>query len=252
MPVNLLKAFALAAVVVVGALSLLWLGARDSLSRLQQDNLALRERAKRLDTLLAENQRRSGALVDPSELAQLRKEHEELLELRAQVERLRRELEESAKLHAVPATPPAGSPAGVVAGPPAVSGPWVMVAEAKDVGADTPEHLLQSWIWALCAGDTNRIQGLWDWPAGVSTALREEFLESVAEATENGPYLPSDDSEMAGLRVLSGDPQGNSDFNLRVDCLFNDGSHSQSTYRIRRVGNEWKLAIGNDGLPLVL
>ena len=252
MPASLLKAFAIGAVVVVGGLSLWLLGTRDSLTRLQQDNLALRERAARLDKLLSENQRRSGAQVDPSELARLRKEHEELVQLRAQVERLQRELEEAAKLRSLAATPPQQPPGNVAAGPPVVAGPWVMVAEAKDVGADTPEHLLQSWVWALCSGDTNRIQGLWDWPEGVSPALREEFLETVAEATENGPYLPADESDMAGLRVLSSEPQGNSDLNVQVDCLFNDGSHSRSIYRIRRSGNEWKLAIGNDGLPLVL
>jgi hypothetical protein len=252
MPTSLLKAFAIGAVVVIGVLTFFLAGSHGSLILLQQENLALRERAERLDHLLAENQRQRAGQVDPAELARLRKEHEELLNLRTRVEQLQRELDETAKTAAVSAAPPPITPGIAVTNPPVVSGPWVMAAEAKDVGADTPEHLLQSWVWALCAGDTNRIQGLWDWPSGVPDGLREEFLRTVAEATQNGPYLSNDDSDMTGFRVLACDSQGNTDFNLQVDCVFNDGSHSRSIYRIRRSGNEWRLAIGNDGLPLVL
>ena len=97
-----------------GALIILGLGTatflqHQALTELRAQSATLRERVRQLDELGQEKERQSKPQADPGELARLRRDHEDLLRLRAEVTRLRQQLRPASPASAGVA-PPEPSP----------------------------------------------------------------------------------------------------------------------------------------------
>src|SRR5205823_6592762 len=94
MAMTKLKAGVVSAV-VVAALATLTVVQHRTLTKLRDENAALRERTKQLDQLRAENQQWMKLKVDADELQRLRAEHAELMRLRGQVGLLGRQAQQA-------------------------------------------------------------------------------------------------------------------------------------------------------------
>jgi hypothetical protein len=215
--------------------------------KLSDENAGLREKTQQLTTLRRENEQLKRFQVDPGELARLRREHFELLKIRGEMDTLRRQANETTKLWADYTrlqTVVSNYEAMAEASQARL---FVRLTEAKDVGASTPARLMQSWVWAMRTGDTNRVEALWDWPSEAPLAAKQRFLLQIAQATKDGEYVPTEPDAMMGFRVLDLKPAGNGDNDLVVENFTNQGSTRQQTVRIRHTGELWKVVIGKDG-----
>jgi hypothetical protein len=81
-----------------------------SVTKLRDENAALRERGQRVAQLQEENERLKKSQVDSDELARLRAEHNELLRLRGEVSGFKRQLAEAAKVRERTAQAPQAQP----------------------------------------------------------------------------------------------------------------------------------------------
>src|SRR6266567_1226768 len=147
-------------VVAMGVAIALLLSERGELSKARNENLALHDQvqgltAQRESVPSRANDREVGVPAKD-------KEFPELLRLRGEVGRLRRELDERG--HG------SSNAAQVAVVSNAVTAPALLAfgAELRDLGAATPERAASSLIWAALQGDRARVGELLELPAGVS------------------------------------------------------------------------------------
>lgn len=211
------------------------------------ENAALQEQTRQLANVRRENSRLRALQVNPAELARLRLDHAELRRLRREMEDLQREASAAGELRTNYSRLQAAVSNYQSVAEAAEARLFVRVTEAKDVGVNTPANLMQTWVWAMRTGDTNRIEQLWDWPREAPAAARRHFLQQVAQATKEGDYIPTDPEAMMGFRVLEQKPVSDTDIDLHVENYTNQGTTRQQTIRLRHEGDNWKVVIGKDG-----
>jgi hypothetical protein len=155
----------------------------------------------------------------------------ELLRLRAEVTRLQQRLKELAPVKAEnenlkKRVGPAGAGgAGLV---PLPAG-YVKRAEARFVGAATPEAALQSFFWALEQRDTNTLLQL------LSPEAVEDFQR---ELDQRGPEDFWKESRIPGFRIVEVEQKASDHVVLKVEILPGEPPENMS---LRWLENGWRL-----------
>jgi RNA polymerase sigma factor (sigma-70 family) len=210
-------------------------------NKLHDENDVLRRQIAELSSVKADNERLAGLVSQASNSPSPAQEQlGELLRLRSEVGILRRQTNEIAQLRrenrALKSSPArvAQNPDVPVDGLPKDS--WAFAGYAD------PESALQSAMWARNSGDAKTYLA--------SVAPGEDEFRKFNGKPEGDvtSELPKELREVTAYKVL--DREAVSDDEV-ILTIFADGIRQQALFRMRRYGNEWKLAGvvkgGNDG-----
>lgn len=230
-----------------------------TLSRLREETAVLRQEAAPVTGLRQENERlaRANAAAEASS----RNERNELLRLRAEVTRLRQQVNELAK--AAPAPPPTvtsvrpspGAPGLASTPTPAAPDGFLPADQWADVGLATPEAAFQTVQWAMRERNFERIQQAMLLPGDAIPAGAQPIgLDMIAASPEGVGGIPlaagepSPDQaittalpELTGSRVVSRQDVSPEEVQLTIENQHADGTRLPGQMTFRRVGDEWKL-----------
>ena len=234
------KSLAGALLVAIG-LVVPWSVQQRALSAARAENAALRSDA-------------SGAAATPATAARTGADEEAARE-RADLERLRREVPELRRqLAALPARPdsvpdpkPGANPSAEPAGP----GATIRLTDLSDVGQATPVALLQTHLWAMLRGDTNRLVAIADLPPEADRELFARTLGEMRKESERGEDVILAELPLGGIRVVGEEPAGNGDVWLVHEFLLKTGEVGErARVRVRSTPAGWKLVFGLDSQPV--
>ncbi|MDD5140064.1 MAG: sigma-70 family RNA polymerase sigma factor [Verrucomicrobiales bacterium] len=116
---------------------------------------------------------------------------------------------------------------------------------ASDAGTSTPAALLQTWIWAQCAGNIDGILRTWEFPDGTSQEAKLARVKEAQNDEENARMNPDQiqSFEKSKLRDLF------SLGNERYLAFIEENSPGTGTWIshqiLQKVGDEWKIEVGN-------
>jgi len=227
--------------------------ARAEFQTLQQQQAPMAEQILQLQRERDDATRQLATLRDDNE--RLGRSSAELLRLRGELARLRREANES------PASKPTNS--GLSTSDPNWQPNWIALrpfdltqfpdsttsitcSRAMDVGTATPAALLQTWIWAQRAFDAAGLLKCWDFPEGTT---EEQKLERVKVFQSNEAYVRQNrDRDRATTPMES---KLRDLFSLGDDyylAFIDNTGPTTGTWvghqMFRRVGDEWKVSLG--------
>jgi hypothetical protein len=163
----------------------------------------------------------------------------DLERLRNEVAALRSQLQQTREARQA-ATSKVGSERAAVALPPGM----LTFESVRDVGTATSAELIQTFFWAMFTANTNRIWEIGDWS---TEGADKEFANLVRDATKAAAEISSDPRRyQVGFQPTREVPLENGDVALVVEA--NEGGKTDRTaFRIRRVGNEWRMVMGKGG-----
>ena len=195
MTMTKLKVGAISALIVAGVATPFVIQ-HQSLAKLREDNRKLVERNRQISQLQSENRRLTNQLAQTGRAKSLSEEQfRELLRLRGEVNVLRQESQELAKLRTQrreTALPAADSLA---------ENKKMLPADAwADVGMDTPENALQTFFWAAKHDNAVLVGKLIRWQKDASVPEVEGLDEIVASLI---PGTIRFASELQGMTILS-------------------------------------------------
>ncbi|MCX6925762.1 MAG: sigma-70 family RNA polymerase sigma factor [Verrucomicrobia bacterium] len=224
---------------------------RGQVQTLEQQQAPLAEQILQSQRERDDATRQLAALRDDNE--RLGRSTAELLRLRGELARLRREANES------PAPKPTNN--GLSTSDPNWKPNWIALrpfnlaqfpdsktsiacSQAMDVGTATPAALLQTWIWAQRASDAAGLLKTWDFPEGTT---EEQKLERVKATQSNEEYVRQNpdgisvpmESKLRDLFSLGDD--------YYLAFIDNKGQTTGTWVghqMFRRVGDEWKVSLG--------
>jgi len=224
---------------------------RDQVQKLQQEQTPMAEQILKLQRERDDATNQLAVLRNDNE--RLGRSTAELLRLRGEVARLRRETNNprsSTSTNTVLSTSdPNWKPNWTALSPFDLtqfsdSKATITCSRAMDVGTATPAALLQTWIWAQRSADAAGLLKTWDFPEGIT---EEQKLERVKASQSIEAYTrqnsnPADRPMEMKLRDL---------FSLGDDyylALIDDKGLTTGTWVshqiFRRVGDEWKVSLG--------
>ena len=234
------KAFITAALAIVVATPLFLQNRALAKARSEQSGLVARFRDTQMqapapssvgDTINEANRGRD-------ELERLRREaatlRERMTELSAQAKRLG----EAQPAGASPKT--AGTPIGET----------LRLVDSRDAGQATPAALLQTHVWAMLHGDTNRLAQLMALSPETDRLRVQRMFEELRKDAVKGTNAILAETSLGAIRLLEEQPAENNDRWVVSEFVKKDGSVSQrSRIRVRPTVDGWKLVIGIDGQP---
>lgn len=182
----------------------------------------------------------------PADAEQAARERAELERLRAESGNLRAQIDEAkATVQARAAAKP--KPSSTLAAADNV----IRSAEARDVGQATPAAMVQTVIWAVTHGDTNRMYELMAFDPGADLERVQRDMKGLREQvdkTGSDGMLTSGPPE---LRILADQVTENNDHWLSTVETRSDGSTGKTErVRIRLTDTGWRLVIGTNGEPV--
>lgn len=231
--------FAVAATLVVVALPTPLLIQQQALAkaRAEQSELLVRERG-----LAAETE--SAALTTNGDIAAQR-DRDDLERLRREAAALRARISELATQAKRAAAP---NPALKAGGTPI--GETIRLSELRDAGQATPAALLQTQMWALLHGDTNRISQLMAFDPETDMLLVQRTLDELHKASAKGSKAFLAESPLAEIRILEEQPAEHNDRWIVHEFMTKGGEvEGRSRIRVRLTDVGWKLVIRIDGRP---
>jgi hypothetical protein len=135
------------------------------------------------------------------------------------------------------------------------SSEFLAAMDARDVGTATGADLFQTMTWAMRMGDTNRLLELGDWSsedgqAGIADLVRRFQRRQSAGAEREVRQIV--------FRIVEIAPLENGDGALIFEATRSDdrgvpdqGHTTRQAFRVRQIGNEWRLVMGRSG-PLMV
>ena len=204
--------------------------------RLREGIGSLQQKAGELPRLRAENKRLSNLVARTGGTQSLSPDQSrELLRLRAEAGRLRRENRE---VRAALSTPDnaSGSKTSSEADAPEEHPreSWTFAGRA------TPEAALESYYWAISNGDLGTLQAAMS-PEGWKQ-LQDELKEEQEAQRETGADVAAvfskHFSKLKGFHILSRDTISETDVSFKVAY---SGMAGATSHRFRKVGDEWKM-----------
>jgi RNA polymerase sigma factor (sigma-70 family) len=128
--------------------------------------------------------------------------------------------------------------------------------DARDAGQATPEATMQTFLWAVLQGDTNRIAQLLVSEPGLDSQHFQEALEKLAQMSADmrskGAAAEGAAAEMEALEIhfLEEQPGQNGDRWVVTDAMQTNGV-VQQTERVllRPTDTGWKWVVGTNGQP---
>ncbi len=125
----------------------------------------------------------------------------------------------------------------------------IRTADARDSGQATPEALVQSLMWAVSHGATNRIYDMMAFEPGADLKKVESDMKGLRDEVEKartGMIGPAE------VRILSDQAAENNDHWLTTLETHGDGSVGKpERVRLRLTDTGWRLVIGTNGEPVV-
>ena len=154
----------------------------------------------------------------------------ELLQLRAEVQRLTRRLselsavsKEAEQLQAQLQNSRTNSAAGVRLPP-----GYLRKSQAQNVGYNTPEDTMQTFLWALQNRDVTNL----------TLSFKPETAERFGQTTMLDRGFMGRASDIPGLRIVSRRQEPDGAFELEVEFALG----LQSTMRLEAINGQWKIA----------
>jgi hypothetical protein len=131
-------------------------------------------------------------------------------------------------------------------------GATIAVADARDVGQATPAALVQSWVWAMTHGDTNRMAQLMSLGSDTDTGKIQKLFDEVSKTlAEGGLAAQLEKLASTEIRLLDQQPAGEGDLWLVTEeRTSNGGTNTPDRVRIRLTDTGWRLLIGTNGEPV--
>jgi hypothetical protein len=121
--------------------------------------------------------------------------------------------------------------------------------DARDSGQATPAATIQTFLWAVTHGETNRLASLMEFESGMNPALAKEFIDRMI--TELGKAAARPDGPME-VRVLSESSAGGNDRWITTQDSHQDGKWGDpEKVRFRLTDGGWRLLVGTNGEPVV-
>jgi hypothetical protein len=102
--------------------------------------------------------------------------------------------------------------------------------------------MIQSFVWAMRTGNVRRIQELGDWSTDGAAEAADKMSRELASAVATGGV----EVDSMSIRVLRQVPLEDGDVALVTESRHGNDNHT-SAQRIRRVGNEWRVVMGESG-----
>jgi RNA polymerase sigma factor (sigma-70 family) len=133
-------------------------------------------------------------------------------------------------------------------------GQIIRARDARDVGQATPAATMQTAVWCLSQGDTNRLAHLMVMESGADVDEFQSFLEQMAEqahvkqSSTNG--AKAEDIEDLELHLLEQQPGQNNDQWIILQVMTKDGTAGSKRDLLRPTDTGWKWVVGTDGDPV--
>ncbi len=224
---------------------------------LRKENLALRQQtraeaqqADMIGKLRAQNRRLSRLKLDTDELARLRAEHDELLRLRGQVGVLERELTNRSASTTSETQPTSDRPLILPAD------------QLQDVGAESPQAAIETFLWAAGNNQAKRMSELLDFQSfkdilfvKVREAQPNISIEDaakavsamIAKAKEGMALAPGTEGEFNGIASISiGQPVESQTVSnavlVKVARTYPDGRSDSETLQLRQLNGSYLIS----------
>jgi RNA polymerase sigma factor (sigma-70 family) len=218
--------------------------------RLREENRSLQQQADQAAEQRAENERLSRMVAQANAAhAPTNNQLSELLRLRGEVGLLRGQSNELARLREenrrLRAGLIAGQGAKAAKPPPEVSPEDIFPKESwAFAGYATPEATLQTFHWATVRGDVKTVASCRAPPAeqALTQAHMQKEFEGKSES-EIATLLESRTSSLLGFRILA---RTNLPNGQAAVTYYYDGAGIVRGMRLEKVGNEWKIAPGQN------
>jgi hypothetical protein len=124
-------------------------------------------------------------------------------------------------------------------------------SESREVGQATPAALLQTFLYSMLHGDSNRIPQLVEFdPATDPSVMQKTLLElsrmssQAAGAATNSGGLPKE------IRLLDDQPAEANDHWLLLEEVDTNGVLSRERTKFRQTATGWKVLAGTNGEPV--
>ena len=171
---------------------------------------------------------------------------------RADLERLRAAVPEAkARLAARQAERTRVSDAGPSSDTSDGDGAGFNFGQARDRGQGSPRALLETHVWALLHGQTNRMLDLMAFEPGFDPATLRTLFETIAQETAKGTENLLAEVSVRGVRLLEEQPAEGNDRWIVHEMLREDGTaERRSRIRVRPGPLGWQMVIGLDGQPV--
>lgn len=238
-----LSALLLGLAVVAGAG---WLLQRQSAAQLRDELALLRDDSHRLAHLRAENAKLLAAQPPAAELERLRSDHAAVMQLRSEIERLRRGIDERERRLAQPAPASTAAPDADKS-----RGPQVLAAaNLKDAGTATPMAALETLLWAARSGNVDALSKmmLFDVRATAQVQAMFDALPAAERqnhgtpfrfiAAEMAKHLPAGDAAVTPAVEFS--PLGGT---AKLDAEFPgiNGVGGTSHFEFKKINDHWSV-----------
>lgn len=126
------------------------------------------------------------------------------------------------------------------------------LAEVRDVGQATPEDLLQSHLFALQRGDTERLRQLMAFDPSSDPEQVRDKLAMIRREREGGGGAGETEQRLAAIRVLGRQPAEQGEVWLVHEYVMKDGTAEQrSRLRMRPSEAGWRLVMGPSVQPVM-
>ena len=123
----------------------------------------------------------------------------------------------------------------------------IRTADAKDAGQATPADLIQTFLWAVTHGDTNRILQLMTFDSSADPQKMQAFVDKFTRALAEAP---SPGGPVA-VRIVGEVPADGNDRWISTQESREEGQWQEPERVLFRLTDSgWKLLIGTNGEPV--
>jgi RNA polymerase sigma factor (sigma-70 family) len=234
---------AISAALLVGLVSTPLIIQQQALAAARAEQTELQARLRDLPAQTAQPTRQPGTIdIAARDRADLERLRVEAAALRDKIAQFSAQAQQLAS--AIPGHKPGGTPLGEI----------LRARDARDVGQATPAATMQTAVWCILQGDTNRLAHLMVMESGADVDEFHSFLEQMAEkahidqSTTNG--TKAEDIEDLEFHFLEQQPGQNNDRWIIMQIIKKDGTAESKRDLLRPTDTGWKWVVGTDGDPV--
>jgi hypothetical protein len=199
----------------------------NAISQLRSEQQALSGETQEAGQLAGQNEGIVKLREENVEVVKLREENRDLPRLRNQARQLRREMDELTKLRAENERLQADlSTSRQTGGSIAIPPGFVSRSALRDAGTGTPEATAETFFWAACNGNIQRLSELT--VDGMTAPTPDTERKEIIEAMKNFPGFSIDER-----KVISADE-------VQLNLQSSLGGPGMPM-KLRKVGNDWKM-----------
>ncbi len=129
------------------------------------------------------------------------------------------------------------------------------ITEARDAGQATPAAMMQTWVWAMAHGDTNRLVELMAFVRGSDTETMRRVWKTLEvmskEFAEKGSDRVQAESQASEFRLLEELPVEGNDRWITLETVAKNGYANRQRSRVTKMDTGWRMLIGTNGEPVM-